>query len=359
MNTPYSYLLLLPMFCLAHLGSTLAMENPEEKDGLETLYQASLRSIGAHQNPQLEQFKHLAELNVSKSGLKELPCDITRIKPLRRLDVSDNGLTALPDLNALKKLSILKIGDNHFVVLPATVTELPNLRTLDARHNNLTTLPDTMGDLQKLKKFNVSHNNLTELPASLRKLTNLRVFDAEDNQLSKLPDLARAHKLQRLNLMHNRIGAAAEDEPKENAASMAMALYRTIGRNCMRATHDLLTQLRIHKTYPHLRKTLERVVNQATNTKSPFKISDLPHMLALHKKFSRQLKHAAGTKKKKDPTYPAAQKLHKCLHYYRWITALQKAQKAYITNPFDTTEWHSFPKEIKRMLWSYINEPAE
>lgn len=367
----YSYIAL--GLCLVLTGSAYTMESASQKDaGKETdkkklavLYQASLDRIARDElsssdAAQLVLFKHLAELDLSGSGLKEVPAAITDINPLRKLDVSHNGLSTLPNLSTLKKLKKLNIGHNVFVVVPTTVTDVSSLHELTANNNQLVVLPQKMCKLKALKRLNVSCNQLQSLPDSLNDLPNIRTIDARDNQLTTVPNLSKLNKLQRLDLMQNPVGAAKQGDKPNKVASTAMAIYRIVGKNCLQAAYTLLQTLKHHKSHTYLQGILSELFRQASNKDDGLSLAAISHTLAANKKFCAYLKQAASGVKPRgqvsDPALPALKTLHKHLNYYRWLEALSASQQAYVTNPFDTTLFSRLSKNIQLLLWSLIND---
>ncbi len=126
--------------------------------------------------------------------LNSLPLDIEHI------DVSNKGLTYLPDLQKFKNLKTLICAHNKITWIPPlnnsliklvcvynNIKELPclneNLKILNCSYNKLTKLP-YLND--KLEELNCSNNKLTVLPIFNDKLS---ILDCSYNQLTKLPRL--------------------------------------------------------------------------------------------------------------------------------------------------------------------------
>ena len=118
--------------------------------------------------------------------LNSLPLSTTEI------DVSNKGLTYLPDLSRFKQLTLLICSYNRLRQLPPLND---TLKQLDCFHNFLTELPTLNNNLQKI---HCSYNLLTELP-DLN--DNLTVLYCSYNQLTKLPPLN--NNLKFLNCSYN------------------------------------------------------------------------------------------------------------------------------------------------------------
>ena len=106
--------------------------------------------------------------------INSLPLDTTEI------NISNKGLTYLPDLSRFKKLTFLNCSRNKLTQLPHLNKTLKNLH---CHTNKLTELPPLNNEL---KILDCSHNRLTELPQLNNNLTHLFCYD---NQLTWLPPL--------------------------------------------------------------------------------------------------------------------------------------------------------------------------
>ena len=117
-------------------------------------------------------FLSLANLGLTSEDLLELiPLIKEKLPNIKRLDLSNNNFTSLPD----------SIGD--FI----------QLEELDASNNQLEKLPKSIGDLSALKKLNLANNSLKRLPTSIRKITSvgmsssLKRLDLTNNDLKRIP----------------------------------------------------------------------------------------------------------------------------------------------------------------------------
>lgn len=120
--------------------------------------------------------------------INNLPDDITII------DVSNRGITYIPDLSRFTNLKILICCNNKLTSLP----ELnDNLEILNCCDNLLTSLPKFN---KKLKEFYGYRNKLTCLPEFNE---NLELFNCHHNELTFLPKLN--DKLQRLSCRNNQL----------------------------------------------------------------------------------------------------------------------------------------------------------
>jgi hypothetical protein len=110
----------------------------------------------------------IIEIDISNKGLTYLP-DLSRFKNLLRLDCSSNKLTMLPPLNLCKNLVHLDCSFNELTILPPLNLN-EKLYILDCSNNQLTSLPIFNEILDILDCCN---NLLTSLPIFTEKITEL------------------------------------------------------------------------------------------------------------------------------------------------------------------------------------------
>lgn len=141
----------------------------------------------------------MRELDLSETGLTQLPPWIGGLTNLEYLDLSGNQLTALPpELFGLKKLRELRVSGNQFNGR-GPWQKLTSLQRLDLNHNPL----QTVGELPALIELDLSAAGLTQLPALPASLRRLR---ASRNQLKQLP--AFPPQLEELDLSYNQLTEA-------------------------------------------------------------------------------------------------------------------------------------------------------
>lgn len=361
LNKTSHWLSLALMLGLPGLSFTMQQEDAEEHS-LENLYELSIANQTGPQ-PHLDLYKLLAELDLSKSNLREVSPAIGSMQQLRRLNLEDNGLRTLPtEIGSAKKIKRLNLGRNYFETVPEGVTQLSSLEELNLGRNQLTQLPD-LSTLKKMKRLKLGRNKLAELPSSLTRLSNLHELDASNNQLTELPDISNLNSLKKLELSQNPLGMSlSEDEkPAISACSTALALYRIIGKNCIHAAHKLHTTLGSQTEHTYLKKVLTGLFARAKDTKDAFSLALIPQALTKNDHFCANLKQSmsgihARIDEKPDPAIPALKELHKHLHYYSWLEALNSTQKAYCTSPFYTEPFKGLPENLQLIIWSMIHD---
>ncbi len=191
------------------------------------------------------QRENVAELDLSNSGILELPEEIGRLNSLQTLDLSGNRLTSLPesvsqltdlrslDLSAnrmrslpqslgdLTKVKELNLSGNRLEVLPRSACDLTGLERLHLVDNRLLDLPDEIGQLKNLEEIDVSDNPLESLPETIGQLVRLKSLIARGAALTALPwAMARLDKLALLNLDDNSLLPALESAYEGGVASV-------------------------------------------------------------------------------------------------------------------------------------------
>lgn len=158
-------------------------------------------------NTNQEALNEITELNLSQSGLSEVPPEIGHLSNLQYLLLFHNQLTELPsEIGNLVNLQSLILHHNQLTKLPPEISHLENLKNLDFAHNRLTELPPEIGHLRTLQTLALSDNQLTELPPQIGQLGNLQNFALSFNHLTILPpEIGNLGDLQNLWLDHNRL----------------------------------------------------------------------------------------------------------------------------------------------------------
>lgn len=141
--------------------------------------------------PQLSNLKKLETLDVSNNAITVLPPNSDEISKLRVLNVAGNKLSSLP-FELLVSLPLIEINAarNRLggALFPACVPEMPVLRSLDVANNTLTSIVESGAiELPSLQSLNVTENRLTQLPEMLG-WTELLTLTAAGNRMVSLPD---------------------------------------------------------------------------------------------------------------------------------------------------------------------------
>lgn len=116
-------------------------------------------------------------LDLSRKKLTDIPKEIQNFKNLRELDLSKNKLENLPDFLVFKDLRILNLTKNKFKRYPEVVNKNLSLRNLFLGKNSIDLIPESIGNLEQLIVLDLWYNPITDLPNSMEQLRNLRSLD--------------------------------------------------------------------------------------------------------------------------------------------------------------------------------------
>lgn len=147
----------------------------------------------------------LTSLDLSRNGLKALPPALGSCVSLTSLNLAFNSLESLPsEIGTLCLLRTLGLKSNALRSLPPEIGDCASLVCLYLTDNRLAQLPDSLGRLQRLQKLQAASNALTSLPDALADCASLELLRCPRNALSSLPPrLGRAPRLAWLSFAGN------------------------------------------------------------------------------------------------------------------------------------------------------------
>lgn len=147
-----------------------------------------------------------------QTALAPLPDSLADLKGLRWLDLSEMGLTGLPEGIASLPLQRLYLSDNHLETLPACVAKLSGLDYLNLDRNGLTALPPEVSAWTNVRWLRLNGNHLASLPAEAASWTALQRLYLRENAFQALPESITAlPALEQLDLGRNGSLAAIPD----------------------------------------------------------------------------------------------------------------------------------------------------
>jgi len=154
----------------------------------------------------IKDFQSLEELNIKGNRLESFNDGILELKNLKKLIISSNGISQLPDLSSLSNLEYLDCKSNCLLEIPESIFSLLKLKTLDFGYNhNIKSISDKIHQLQDLESLNLEVNDIEFLPPKFSQLKNLLLLDVSGNSLKNHLDIiAKLPKLTRLNISENR-----------------------------------------------------------------------------------------------------------------------------------------------------------
>ncbi|KAF8010286.1 hypothetical protein BT93_J1037 [Corymbia citriodora subsp. variegata] len=133
----------------------------------------------------------LTLLNLSMSGIKELPESISSMKALKTVNAYwCPSLARLPSsIGNLASLSLLNLSIcSSLREIPDSIGKLTSLTYLLLRGTSITKLPESIGNLQNLRTLELNGTLVIELPSAIGMLTNLQELSASNcKNLEGLP----------------------------------------------------------------------------------------------------------------------------------------------------------------------------
>lgn len=140
--------------------------------------------------------------------LTVLPKNVLKFPNLKVLDISNNGLTVLPNVFEYCSLSKL-IAKNNLLTnesLPKKFSECEALKELNLSGNQMNYFPEQICDLTSLKFLHLGGNKIKNITRNIYKLKNIQVLSFGGNQISEVPAIVGHLKtLQVLILCDNQI----------------------------------------------------------------------------------------------------------------------------------------------------------
>lgn len=139
--------------------------------------------------PEIGKLTALKELNLSYNRLSKVPPELGECKSLERLELAGNrSLSELPfELSSLKRLVHLDISENLFLSIPVCVLRMTALQLLDLSNNRLKDLPQDMDRLENLLTLIVHKTSMTYLPQCLTNIQTLKMVIVSGDQLNCIP----------------------------------------------------------------------------------------------------------------------------------------------------------------------------
>lgn len=161
------------IFLLTHLqqlrlkSCTSLLSIPSSISNLTSLRRLYISKCGNLKNlPEFSIMEFLEELDVSESGLKELPLSIQHFKKVKKLNCSGCGGLEMP----------------QFIC--------SGLSYINQNHCDLLKFPEQLCSLKSMTKIELRGNNFKSIPASIKHLSDLYELDLTNcRHLKFLPDI--------------------------------------------------------------------------------------------------------------------------------------------------------------------------
>ena len=99
------------------------------------------------------------------------------------IEIVMNTRNLSPALWTFTHLTGLYLRDNGIQRIPTEISKLKNLKKLDLSMNKLRSLPIELGDIIELNELNLSYNSLRALPNEIGRLFRLKSLGLQGNPL--------------------------------------------------------------------------------------------------------------------------------------------------------------------------------
>ena len=154
----------------------------------------------------IKDFQSLEELNIKGNGLESVDNGILQLKNLRKLTISSNSISQIPDISSLCNLEFLDCSSNGLLEIPESIFSLLKLKILDFGYNhNIKSISDKIHQLQDLESLSLEVNDIEFLPPKFSQLKNLLSLNVSVNPLKNHLDIiTKLPKLTSLNICENR-----------------------------------------------------------------------------------------------------------------------------------------------------------
>ncbi|MDJ0839418.1 MAG: COR domain-containing protein [Acidobacteriota bacterium] len=182
------------------LSGSGIIELPDTFDELNSLRTLYLQDNKIYALPKsMNQLEEIENLFLQNNEIIDFPLPILSMRRLRSLHLNDNGIKYLPGTFEFEGLVFLDVSRNYIEGFPKKATNLPSLRELKARNNCIRTLPNDLKKINKLEKIDLGDNELKNIPSSIGKLVNLKFLQIDGNPLETIsPEIASIRSLEYL-----------------------------------------------------------------------------------------------------------------------------------------------------------------
>ena len=142
------------------------------------------------------------KLILSHNLLESIPCEITEMHHLARLDLAKNSIEEVPkELFELKNLRNLNLSSNEIQYLPKVDEWSKTMKILNLKGNSLRFVDFSIAD-SELEDLNLAQNELSSVQQCICQIKTLQVLDLSENKKITIlpPDLAKLSKLNYLGI---------------------------------------------------------------------------------------------------------------------------------------------------------------
>lgn len=147
----------------------------------------------------------ITAISLAGRNARVLPSIIGDLTELRKLDMSNNAITAIPfELGNCSKLEELLLHHNKIPQIPVEISKLSQLRKLDLSYNSFFRFPKEIGQLSNLEWLDFSNNRINEFHSEITNCTKLEYISFAHNFINYFPSgFSKQKKLRVFDFSHN------------------------------------------------------------------------------------------------------------------------------------------------------------
>ncbi|WP_052040439.1 cell wall-binding repeat-containing protein [Clostridium tetani] len=150
----------------------------------------------------LEELRSLNYLNLNNNNVRYVD-SLKKLEYLKYLNLGKNDISYIEDFKDLTYLYYLDLSHNNNIGGLSDLSDLKNLTTLKLSNTGISSL-GFLEDLKRLTELDLAKNSISNLD-SLKKLDNLKTLYLNDNNISYIEDLKDLKDLEELNVWGNNI----------------------------------------------------------------------------------------------------------------------------------------------------------
>lgn len=162
-------------------------------------------------NIEQEEIGRINELNLSGYNISDLT-GLESFENLTKLNAQENKFTTIEPLKYCTNLNDLNVSNNNISNNNSAITQMKQLKKLDLSNTGMTKM-DSLNNLINgfeewesclIQDLNLSSNKLTDI-SGIEKLTDLQILHIANNEIGDISKLSSLNKLKTLNISNNNI----------------------------------------------------------------------------------------------------------------------------------------------------------
>ena len=186
----------------------------------------------------LKDLRSLNYLNLNNNNIKYVD-HIKKLEYLRYLNLSKNDINYVENFENLTYLYYLDLSHNHNIGGLSELSDLKSLTTLKLSNTGISSL-SFLDDLKSLKELDLAKNSISGLE-DLKNLDNLKTLYLNDNNISYIEDLKDLGSLEELNVWANNIHDV--EKFKKFKTLRKLTIDRSLLSDDDRRSLDLITNI--------------------------------------------------------------------------------------------------------------------